>query len=329
MALNKVCVIVVNHRAGPLLLKCLGSLAAQTRKPDRVIVMDNASGDPFFTAAQKTHPRFEFVRMEKNAGFAAANNMGVKMADNCGWIALLNPDAYADPKWIETLVSAQEKNKRYTFFASRILSASMPGFIDSAGDVYHVSGKAWSRGHAMRAQGVFTENDEVFGPCAAGAMYRRDVFMGAGGFDESFFLYMEDVDLAFRLRLRGHECLYVADAVVHHEGSASSGKMSDTFVYHSSRNMVWTFMKNMTWPMLAVYLPQFLTLNIASVLAYAVKGRIGAALKGKWDAFMGLPAVIEKRADVHAEMTASPERVKSAMAKGVLTPYLARMDRER
>jgi GT2 family glycosyltransferase len=326
---RRVCVIVVNYRAGALLVKCLDSIASQAKKPDRVLVIDNASEDAFFDKAKTAYPQFEFIALEENTGFAFANNLGAKMADDCGWIALLNPDAFAQPDWLGKLFRAASANTSFTFFASRSLRASQPDIVDSAGDVYHVSGKAWSRGNAKPASHAFLENDEVFGPSAAAAMYRRDVFLESGGFDESFFCYMEDVDLAFRLRLANHKCLYVADAIVHHEGSSSAGRMSDFFVYHSARNMVWTFMKNMPTPMLAGYFLQFLALNILSIPAYAASGRLFAAMRGKWSAFMGLPGILRKRKTIMTARKASISSILKTMSRGLLAPYSSWLSRNR
>jgi GT2 family glycosyltransferase len=326
---SRVCVIVVNYRAGELLLKCLDSIASQSRKPDRVLVIDNASADPCFDKGRATYPQFEFIALGENTGFAFANNFGAKMADDCGWIALLNPDAFAQPDWLGKLFTAASANQPFTFFASRSLRAGQPDIIDSAGDVYHVSGKVWSRGNEEPASGAFLGDDEVFGPSAAAAMYRRDVFLEAGGFDESFFCYMEDVDLAFRLRLANHKCLYVANAVVHHEGSSSSGRMSDFFVYHGARNMAWTFIKNMPAPMLAGYFLQFLALNILSIPAYAASGRLLPAIRGKWSALMGLPGILRKRKAVQTARKASSGSILKAMRRGLFAPYSSWLSRNR
>jgi GT2 family glycosyltransferase len=325
---NRICVIVVNYKAGELLLKCLDSIASQTKAPARVIVIDNASDDPYFGKGRTAYPQFELIALDKNTGFASANNLAAKMADDCGWIALLNPDAIARPDWLEKLSSAASANEPFTFFASRSIRADQPDILDSAGDVYHVSGKVWSRGNAERASGAFLGDDEVFGPSAAAAMYRRDVFLEAGGFDESFFCYMEDVDLAFRLRLMNHKCLYVAGAIVHHKGSASSGRMSEFFVYHSARNMAWTFMKNMPARMLALYFFQFLALNILSIPAYAVGGRLVPAIKGKWAALIGLPEVLRKRQNIMAARKASDNAILRVMLRGFLAPYSSWISRE-
>jgi GT2 family glycosyltransferase len=77
-------------------------------------------------------------------------------------------------------------------------------------------------------------------------LYRRSALIELGGFDEDYFCYVEDVDLGFRLRLAGHQCLYIPSSIVHHVGSGSTGgKNSDFAVYHGHRNLVWTYVKDM------------------------------------------------------------------------------------
>ena len=140
-----------------------------------------------------------------------------------------------------------------------------------------------------------TTNTDVFAPCAAAALYRRDAFEDVAGFDEKFFCYFEDVDLAFRLRLRGYRCMYVHAAVVNHVSSGLSGYRSDFAVYHGERNMVWTFVKDMPGPLLWRYLPQHVTLNLAALLFYPWRGQGRAVWRAKFDAIRGLPDVLRQR----------------------------------
>jgi GT2 family glycosyltransferase len=160
-------------------------------------------------------------------------------------LALLNPDAFPEPGWLEALVQAAEREPTVAAFASRLVLASSPEYLDGAGDSYHASGRAWRNGHRRPLAGWPASDVEVFAPCAAAALYRRAAFDEVGGFDEQYFCYFADVDLGFRLRLRGHRCLYVHGAVVRHIGSALSGYKSEFAVYHGERNAVWTFFKDM------------------------------------------------------------------------------------
>src|SRR3954451_22577972 len=98
--------VIVNFNAEGFLLRAVGSIAAQTRRPNRVVVIDNASTDESEAAITATFPGVTLLRLDENIGFAAANNIGIAMLDDCDLVALLNPDATADPEWLATLVAA-------------------------------------------------------------------------------------------------------------------------------------------------------------------------------------------------------------------------------
>jgi GT2 family glycosyltransferase len=194
--------------------------------------------------------------------------------------------------------------------------------------VYHVSGLVWRSGHGAPLP-TGESAHEVFSPCAAAALYRRDALLEIGGFDERYFCYLEDVDLGFRLRLRGQRCLYVPDAVVVHVGSGTTGKGSAFSTYHGHRNLVWTFFKDMPAPLLALYLPQHLLVNVLSVVWFAARGQAGAIVRAKWDALRGLPAILAERRQVQRERRVGARELRRAMARGWVTPYAARARRPR
>lgn len=318
-----VAVIVVNWNSGKHLARCLGSIYAQTMRPKRVILVDNASSDGSMDGVETRFPGVEAVRLDYNAGFAVANNIAVKMAADCAWIALLNPDAFAEPDWMERLVAAARENPAYSFFGSRTLNAANPRILDGTGDVYHASGLAWRRGSGMSADTFDPPTGEVFSPCAAAAMYKTADFLAVGGFDETYFCYLEDVDLAFRLHLMGRRCLYVRESTALHVGSGSTSRHSYFAVYHGYRNVVWAFFKNMPTTLLFLYLPQHLMMNIATVIYFTVQGQGHAILKAKLDAIKGLPAILRKRKAVQRTRTATTQELRRVMKGGFFAPYLA------
>ena len=312
----RIAVVVVNLNGGELIRRTLDALAKQSLAPARVIVVDNASTDGSAFGLEEHLPGVEVVRSEENLGFAAGNNLGVRMADDCEWIALLNPDAFPEPGWLESLVAAAEAHPDFTFFGSRLVRAERPGELDGTGDVLHVSGMAWRRGHGEAAAGNTLEREEVFSPCAAAALYLRDAFVGVGGFDETYFCYFEDNDLSFRLRLAGHRCLYVPEAVVHHVGSAIAGVECDFTIYHSFRNLIWTWAKNMPRPLVWLYLPQHLLVNALLLGAFTARGRPGVILRAQRDALRGLPRVLRERGPVQQSRRVSASDLRVTMARG-------------
>lgn len=137
------------------------------------------------------------------------------------------------------------------------------------------------------------------------ALYRRQAFIDCGGFDERFFCYVEDVDLGFRLRLAGYGCRYVPTAIVHHIGSALTGRRSDFAVYYGHRNLVFNFVKNMPWPLFWGLLPLHVLLNVLSLAVAFVLGRADPVWRAKRDALRALPAVWLARRCVQTTRRAS------------------------
>jgi GT2 family glycosyltransferase len=186
----------------------------------------------------------------------------------------------------------------------------------------------WRRNYGLPATAL-NEPQEVFSACGAAAMFARRDFLDAGGFDDTYFAYLEDVDLGFRLRLAGARCFYLPQAVVHHVGSASTGRRSDFAIYHGYRNMIWTFVKDMPAPLFWLYLPLHILTILLFLGVYTWRGQGRAALRALSDALAGLPAVLRKRRQVQAESVASGEDLRAAMSTRLLEPYREFLHRNR
>lgn len=295
--------VIVTYDSAAFVPRLVAAIAAQTRRPDRVVFADNASRDDTRAVLARVLAEAglaaRVLALDANTGFAHANNVAVASLDDCDAVALLNPDAFPEPGWLARLEAAAVRHPDAGSFASRLMRDGAPGILDGAGDVYHVSGVVWRHGHGRllaEVPGALDER-EVFAPCAAAALYRRADWMAVGGFDERYFCYVEDVDLGFRLRRRGRACWYVPDAVVAHMGSATAGVGSAFAVYHGHRNVTWTFVKNMPGRLLWRHLPAHLAACVAGVAWFAWRGQLAAYLRAKRDALAGLaPFVRERRA---------------------------------
>lgn len=298
-------VVVVNYNGGALLKRAMASLQGQTRKPDRIILVDNASLDQPIEVNEPWLSEVELIRLNENIGFAAANNRAIERLTGVDWVALLNPDAFAEPDWLERLLLAAERYPGVGSFSCRMLDAVRPEILDGAGDVYCVSGRAYRRGHGERASRHYLLEEEVFAPCAGAALYRASALIEVGGFDEDFFCYMEDVDLGFRLRLLGYRCVYVPQAVVRHVGSAITGESSPFTLYHGHRNLVWVFLKNMPLLLLIVYGPLHVMLNVASIVIGLMRGQLSVMVRAKMHALRGVSAVLRKRREIQVRRRVS------------------------
>lgn len=318
--MRTITVIIVNWNSGDLLTECLRRLKEQTIQPDRVLVVDNASSDGSLTGIEKLASNVTVLKMNDNLGFAAGNNRALAKC-NTEFVALLNPDAFPEPDWLEHLLAAARANLDMAAFGSRQLCHANPEVLDGIGDNYHISGLAWRERYGFRQQEKDLVSREIFSPCAAAALYRRRALVDAGGFDEDFFCYMEDVDLGFRLRLAGHKAMYVPDAVVHHLCSASTGgQWSDFAVYHGFRNSVWVFIKNMPGALIWLLLPLHLALNLASCLLFSMRGRKEVILNAKRDAFSGIPRMWRKRHKTQEMRVVSIGAIWKALDKRLSIP---------
>ncbi|SAL66472.1 glycosyl transferase [Caballeronia arvi] len=317
----KVGVAIVNWNAQDMLDGALEALARQTVKPHRVVVLDNAS--KAFRASPVAPENTHYERLDYNSGFARGNNLAVHLLGDCDWIALVNPDAFLAQDWIERMLQAANDEPGYAFFAGKTLIAADPTLLDGAGDVYHASGLVWRRGYRQPDRDV-GERCEVFGPCAATAMYERRAFDAVEGFDEDFFCYVEDVDLAFRLRLAGYRCLYVPEATALHVGSGTTGGQHSEFaVYHGHRNLAWAYVKNMPGVWFWVFLPWHLVMSIAACATFALHGQARTVLRAKRDALRGLPAMWKKRAQIQRTRVIRPFKVLRVMSM-TLSPWMRR-----
>jgi GT2 family glycosyltransferase len=318
---SAITVIVVNWNGGALLAECLRHLEMQTFKSARVLVLDNASSDGSIAAAGIPANNIELLQLDVNLGFAAANNRALAQCDT-EFVALLNPDAFPEPDWLECLLAAAHSNPEVAAFGSRQLCYDNPEILDGTGDTYHMSGLAWRERYGMRQQSQDLLSREIFSPCAAAALYRRQALLDAGGFDEDFFCYVEDVDLGFRLRLSGYKALYVPDAVIHHVGSASTGgEWSDFAVYHGFRNPVWVFIKNMPCILFWLLLPLHVALNLASILLFSIRGQGRVILKSKKDALLGIPRMWRKRREIQKNRVGSTGTIWKALDKRIFIPF--------
>jgi GT2 family glycosyltransferase len=287
-------IVVVNYDAGDMLQACVDALAAQTMSDFETVIVDNASVVHPISGLRLPDERFQLLHAGANIGFAAGSNLGARGA-TAPWIATLNPDTKPRPDWLAELRAATERYGWATMFGSTQLKLEDPDIVDGFGDVLSAFGSAWRSGNGRSVRELPNEDCEVFSPCAAAALYKRSSFERAGGFDESFFCYLEDVDLGFRLRLTGQRCVQVRHAEVLHAGSAISGHLSEFSVFHSYRNRIWLLAKDVPGPLLApIFGMQGAAIALALARAEARPYR-RAAIRGIWAGLKGLPRAIRSR----------------------------------
>jgi len=296
----QVSVIIVNYNGGDWLKRCVASVASQSGATYEVFIVDNGSTDGSLETLPALDSRFTIIRTGENLGFAAANNLAARRSRG-EWLALLNPDAFARPNWLSSLLAHTQQSSTIKMVGSLQYMADDPTVLDGVGDYYHASGLAWRAGFGHPASHTPEKAHYAFGPCGAGALYHRQSFLHLGGFDERFFCYHEDVDIAYRFQLSGGRCIQSVTAIIDHVSSGISGRASDFAVYHGTRNRIWTFVKNTPALLLPILLPLHIALNLFMLFWAGIRsGRFKPTARGIIDALKGIKPIWQSRRPLKA-----------------------------
>ncbi|MEA2154113.1 MAG: hypothetical protein QOE11_253 [Solirubrobacteraceae bacterium] len=299
---DDVAVVIVNYDGERLLPDCLAALAAQTRAPAEIVVADNGSRDGSLALLRAHHPVVRALEIGRNLGFAGGANRGVA-ATSAPWVCVLNSDATPAPDWLEQLLGAPRDER--TWALGSVLVSAATGRIESAGDQYAAAGYAYKLLRDRPLADLPAEPYPVFAAPGAAPVFRRDVFDALGGYEERFFLYYEDVDLAFRAVLAGYHALLVPGArVVHRLGATTRSHARARF--YVARNSVWCAVRCMP-----AASPRVLARRWASELRSNRPRRLAPVeLAGRVAALVHLSRALKERRRIQATRTASPGHVE-------------------
>ncbi|HEX7601468.1 MAG TPA: glycosyltransferase family 2 protein [Polyangiaceae bacterium] len=303
-------VVVVNWNSRADLEACLRSLRAQTHRELEIVVIDNGSHDGSADMVRAEFPEVKLLREAENLGFAEACNLGIDAS--CGpWVAMLNNDATAEPKWAEELcAAAAEVPARAGMLQSLMLFQERPDEVNSTGIELTRSGGGRDRdAHApRRTLEERLERQEIFCPTAGAAAYRREMLdalrLPVGYFDRDHFCYYEDMDLGWRARLAGWSAFFVPTSVVHHRYHGSTERRGSSWLFVTSRtNRLRTLLKNASWGFVLTTTPHS-AYDVARILWY---GRASAA-RGIVRALRGGMAQRQRVGDLSAVRRGEIER---------------------
>jgi len=305
-------IIIVNYNAGPYLSKCLASIERQSFNDYEVIIVDNASSDNSLHEVEgKASVRI--IRNEGNLGYAAGQNQGINHAQG-EFLLSLNFDIILLPDFLRYLIRAMHTYPEVGTATGKILRMQPDGQLmnkfDNAGLLLPRQRVPVHRGEGEQDLGQYDNKTLVFGAVGAAALYRRQMInelaIGEGRyFDEDFFTWYEDIDLDWRGRLSGWECLYVPDAVAYHVGDPHNHSTTDFAVRHGIRNR-WQmiianecfhcFIRNCKW----------LMLEEVSLLRFVLfHGRFRAYLRALGELFLRMPSTLKKRNHVRSNAKVS------------------------
>jgi len=301
-------VVVVNWNAGALLPRCLASVLAQQPPPAEVVVVDNASSDGSVDALPAG---VRAVRRADNGGYAVAVNAGLR-ATRAPYVLTLNPDTELLPGCLAAAAARLDRELDLGAVALRVLRADDPARLDASGIGLTSGFSQLNLDHGRLAAGLPEGARDVLGPLGGAALWRRRALERAGGFDESWFLYWEDVDVALRLNRAGYACRTEPAARVLHVGSASVGRWSRTNVFYMVRNHAPCLAASLPGPLLRNRLPWLFLAPLRAALLYAGRGRPFTAAWGYACGLALLPAALLRRR--HLMRTGTSRRAAERVA---------------
>jgi GT2 family glycosyltransferase len=253
-----VSVAITTWNSASTLARCLESVFAHDYPDLDIVVVDNASVDGTRAILERFADRCTVVLNDANTGFAAAQNQAIARSRG-SWVLSLNPDVLLGGGFIRRLVSAGESDTHAGAVCGKLLrwqpgaEAERTRVLDSTGIVFFRNLRHLDRGAEEIDSGQYDAPEFVFGATGAAALYRRtmieDISVFGEFFDEDFFAYREDADLAWRAQLFGWRCMYVPDAVAWHVRRVTPERRSElptAINWHSVKNRFLMRAKNLS-----------------------------------------------------------------------------------
>ena len=311
--------VIVTFNSLRTISSCLKSVLAQSLTPAQTIIVDNASTDGTLEIVQSFSQSVNLVSLRQNVGFAAACNIGAKLATG-ELIAFVNPDAYLSRDWLESLVDYLGRNRNTAAATSRIYlwKDKNEGTLrfNAEGNQANFLGFAWCRNLGATKP----ENEgpvEVIYPSGAAMVIWKSAFNQAGGFDEDLFLYHDDFDLGIRLRLHGWRTVLVPKGAAFHDYDFSR---TPTKLYYLERNRLIVLAKMFRVRTILRILPAFAVCEVAVLLDAIGKGWFGYKVKSYLGFFQSIQETIRKRRQLMTSRTVSDATILSLFAGGIYHP---------
>jgi N-acetylglucosaminyl-diphospho-decaprenol L-rhamnosyltransferase len=307
--------IILSYNSGVYIERCLD--AATALGAGEVILADNGSTNMDFDALRAKYPSVNIVDNGGNLGFAEGNNRAAAQATG-EWLGFINPDAFAEPNWLNAMHAAIQTHPDTAMFTALQIEDNDPTRLDGLGDSLTFFGFPYRSGFGQPLPSR-VEARETFSPCGAAFVIRADLYRQLGGFDSRFFCYCEDADLGFRARLLGHTCRLVPEARIRHIGSAALGVRSDFALYHGYRNRIWLYAKNMPLGLLLLTLPVHAVVTCLGAAKDTLKGKGGLVCKAIRDAFAGMGPILRDRKKIQSERRIGALRLAKVLTWNPLT----------
>jgi hypothetical protein len=259
-------VIVVSYNSRPDLSACIDSILSELTPQDQLIIVDNASTDGSADLVRERYPHVKLI-CGPNDGYAGGNNRGARAAQG-EYLVILNPDTVLLPGALDALLAPLTTAADVGLTTACIVHMHEPSRINTCGNTVQFTGLTYCRG-AGQPRADYTTAAEVDAVSGAAFAIRSALFNELGGFDEQFFMYVEDTDLSWRARNAGYRCLYVPDAIVEH---AYQPGYSPHKAFYLDRNRHLMLLKNLERATYLRLLPGLLLSEVVTAGFLALHG---------------------------------------------------------
>jgi GT2 family glycosyltransferase len=295
-------IIIVTWNGLRWLPACFAALQPQLQPDDEVVLVDNGSTDGTATWCQQ-HPEVRLVALPRNLGFAGGVAVGTQHAQR-DLVVLLNNDAFVAPGCLTALRNAAISQPQFGAFAGVLTFDHMPEVVASAGIRVVRNGLALDLWMGRRVAELPIELVEIFAPSGGLALYRRTALDDVGSTEPTFFNYLEDADLGWRLRLRSWRSAVVPQAQVRHIYSATSGQGSPLKQRLLARNRIWTMIRCLPDELLRMNLGSIISYDLQAII-YGLLRKQPAIVAGRLAALHDFPRLLEQRRMIQARRTAA------------------------
>jgi GT2 family glycosyltransferase len=326
----KISVMVLNYNGKDFLKDCFRSLEKINYNNYDVYLLDNFSSDGSIEFTKTLFPWVNILAFEKNYGFAEAYNRASKKIKS-EYLYFLNNDTKVDKNFLSEAAQSLLKDNQIAAVGSKMYFFDRPEFINYAGGKIDLLGSGFEEGFNKK-DNVKYNKEKMTGLCCGGAMLiKRSIFLDVGGFDSSYFMYLEDVDLCWRLWLYGYKVFFSPYSIVYHKYRGTSTRFdqsqNDRGVYLGQKNRLNNTLKNanlLTVARSLILLVFYLIFKFIYFLVHFRFDLIFALFKGNASILINLKSIISKRKEIQSRRKLSDKQLKKMDVIATVNYYIKR-----
>uniref|UniRef100_Q3AQZ9 Glycosyl transferase n=1 Tax=Chlorobium chlorochromatii (strain CaD3) TaxID=340177 RepID=Q3AQZ9_CHLCH len=319
-------IIIPHYRRRDMLERCLASLSRcpfYASPSLSILVICNGTADAALQKLIANYPTVKLLALAENRGYAGGCNAGLQQS-NAEYLIFLNDDTEHEADWLEALLAIAQSNQNIAALQPKILSLEHAKqgkrrfeYAGAAGGMIDKLGYPWCWGRTFfRVEtdgGQYDKARNIFWASGVALCVRRSVALEVGGFDEDFFMQMEEIDLCWRIQLAGYPIYSAPSSVVYHAGGASLAEGSAEKIYYNHRNNITMLLKNRSLVALLWIMPIRMVMELGAALFYLTKAdglkKSGMVFRALRDQLRAMPTTLRKRRTIQTNRTVSDRQL--------------------